>query len=238
MNLILFLNDDLSKDGSLAEISGLRAKHIIEVHKAEIGKELTAGLLNGNIGKCKVNKIGTNYVNFELGNFNTPPPPALPLTLIISLPRPKTLKKVVHIASCMGVKKIYFIESWKVDKSYWKSPVLNNNELTEQCILGLEQAKDTVLPEILFRRRFKPFAEDELNQIITGTTPLAAHPYKALPCPERINSPVTLAVGPEGGFTDYEVKTFKELGFSVITLGERILRVEYAVCSLLSKIFK
>ena len=237
MNLVLIKPEDISDSGLYAELKGTSAKHILEVHKAEIGKELTVGILNGHIGKAKVTEIDSNHVKLELGSLSTLMPEPIPLTLIVSLPRPKTLKKVVHIATCMGVKKLFFIESWKVDKSYWKSPVLYNGEIEEQCVLGLEQAKDTVMPEISFKRRFKPFAEDELPSIISGTIPLAAHPYDAATCPLKMNSPVSLAVGPEGGFTNYEIETFKKLGFSIISLGERILRVEFAVCSLLSKLF-
>ena len=48
----------------------------------------------------------------------------------------------------MGVKKFIVIESWKVDKSYWNSPALSDLETREQFILGLEQARDTVLPQV------------------------------------------------------------------------------------------
>lgn len=237
MNLILLSKEEISPDGYFAELGGIKAKHILEIHRAEINKELTVGILNGNIGKGRVLEICNGHVKLELDSFPDNPPPPIPITLLISLPRPKTLKKVIHIATAMGVKKIIFMESWKVDKSYWKSPLLNNGEIEEQCHLALEQSKDTIMPKISFKRRFKPFVEDELPTLINGTLPLVAHPYKAEPCPVGLEQKVTLAVGPEGGFTDYEIDSFKKLGFQAITLGERILRVEFAVCSLLSKIF-
>lgn len=237
MNLILLRKEEINESDKTAGLSGIRAKHISEVHKAGIGRELTAGIINGNIGTVRVTELKTDYVKLELGRFNIPPPIPLPLALIIALPRPKTLKKVIHVAVSMGVKKIIFIESWKVDKSYWKSPVLTNGEIQEQCHLALEQSKDTIMPEISFKRRFKPFVEDELPALINGTLPLVAHPYNAITCPTKLSERVTLAIGPEGGFTDYEIESFKKLNFQVITIGERILRVEFAVCSLLSKIF-
>lgn len=236
MNLILLTKEDLSPDGLTAEIRGAKVKHITQVHKALINQELTVGLLNGNIGKGKVLEVKDDLVRMSL-SLTVPPPLPLPLTLIVALPRPKTLKKVIHAAVAMGTKKLIFIESWKVDKSYWKSPVLTNEEIEEQCHLALEQSKDTVMPEISFKKRFKPFVEDELPELIRGTLPFVAHPYNAMPCPVGLNEKVTLAIGPEGGFTDYEIESFKKLNFQVITLGERILRVEFAACSLLSKIF-
>jgi 16S rRNA (uracil1498-N3)-methyltransferase len=48
-------------------------------------------------------------------------------------------------------------------------------------------------------------------------------------CP---NQDLTLAVGPEGGFTDTEVKAAQEHQWRLITLGPRILRIETAALAL------
>jgi len=235
MNLILLTNNDfIGKD--IVEIKDSRVKHIIEIHKPVLSKELTVGLLNGNTGKGKVIGLENNSVRLELNLADNPPPP-IPLVLIVALPRPKTLKKVLQVSTSMGVKKIIFIESWKVDKGYWKSPALNQNQIESNCILGLEQAKDTVMPDVSFRRRFKPFIEDELPELIKNTISFVAHPYNASPCPIGLKEHVTLAIGPEGGFTDYEINSFKSLGFKSITLGERILRIEFTIPALIGKIF-
>src|SRR5439155_24423444 len=84
----------------------------------------------------------------------------LPLTLVLALPRPKVLNRVIAGAVSLGVKRIFLINAWRVEKSYWKSPRLDH--LHDQAILGLEQAKDTILPQIDTRRLFRPFVEDEL----------------------------------------------------------------------------
>ncbi len=235
MNLILLTKNDFI-GGNIAEIKGSRLKHIIEIHKPALSKELTVGLLDGSIGKGKIIGFENNSVRMEVYLIDDPPPP-IPLVMVVALPRPKTLKKVLQVSTSMGVKKIIFIESWKVDKSYWNSPVLNPEEIKSDCILGLEQAKDTVMPDVSFRKRFKPFVEDELPELTKNRIPLIAHPYNALPCPAGFKEHVILAIGPEGGFTDYEISSFKKLGFKAITLGERILRVEFAIPALIGKIF-
>jgi RsmE family RNA methyltransferase len=165
------------------------------------------------------------------------PPEPLPLTLIFALPRPKTLKKVIHAAVSMGVKKIFIIECWKVDKSYWSSPLLEPGGLDEHIILGLEQGRDTVWPEIQLRRRFKPFVEDELENLIGDSMALAAHPGDSKPCPALVNKAVTLCIGPEGGFTDYEVDMLQKHGFMTVMLGERIMRTEVAIPALIGRLF-
>jgi 16S rRNA (uracil1498-N3)-methyltransferase len=235
MNLILLTKNDFIQE-NIVEIKDSRLKHVLEIHKPALNKELTVGLVNGKTGKGKVIGLEPHSVKLEVTLTGNPSPP-IPLVLIAALPRPKTLKKVLQVSTSMGVKKIIFIESWRVDKSYWNSPVLNQKEIEANCILGLEQAKDTVMPEVSFRKRFKPFVEDELPELIKNRTPLVAHPYNASPCPAGLKENVTLAIGPEGGFTDYEINSFQNLGFKAITLGERILRVEFAIPALIGKIF-
>jgi len=50
-----------------------------------------------------------------------------------------------------------------------------------------------------------------------------------LSLPERkAGDPVAIFVGPEGGWTDQEIKTVREGGWEIVTLGGRILRAETA----------
>ena len=135
----------------------------------------------------------------------------------------------------LGVKQVYLINSYRVEKSFWGSPLLQPEKLQEQLLLGLEQACDTILPQVHLRQRFKPFVEDELPQIADGTSAFVAHPVALNACPIRSNGPSTLAIGPEGGFIPYEIEKLQECGFTPISLGRRILRVETAVPVLLSR---
>jgi RsmE family RNA methyltransferase len=165
-----------------------------------------------------------------------PPPSALPLTLILALPRPKSLKKSIEAAASLGVKNIFIIESWRVEKSYWSSPVLAPEALRERMLLGLEQARDTVLPRIEIRRRFKPFVEDELPELAAESLRLVAHPRDAHPCPVNVQQPVVLMIGPEGGFIPYEIELLQNTGFTPVTIGERILRVETAIAAFIGRL--
>ena len=45
---------------------------------------------------------------------------------------------------------------------------------------------------------------------------------------------VVLAIGAEGGWTPYELARFKEHGFSVFCMGDRILRTDTACVGLIS----
>lgn len=235
MNLILLFQDDF-KDGAKVSLQGRRLEHILNIHRAVIGDRLCVGVVNGKIGRGTVTRIDDEALEMDVVLEKDPPTP-LDANLILALPRPIVLKRVLLTASSMGVKRIFLIHSKRVEKSYWNSPALAEDAIREQLILGLEQAKDTVLPEVQLRKRFKPFVEDELPEIIKGTIPIVGHPEATGPCPRAVEKPVTLAIGPEGGFIDYEVEMLKGCGFKAVNLGERILRVETAVPVLLSRLF-
>lgn len=236
MNLILLFQDDFVKDRQRVSLRSRRHEHVLKVHRASVGDRLSVGLLNGKIGTGSVTRLDNDTLEMDIVLDRDPPPP-LDVTVILALPRPIVLKRILLSASSMGVKRIFLIHSRRVEKSYWNSPVLDEKKIKEQLILGLEQARDTVMPEVWLRQKFKPFVEDDLPGMIKGTLPLVAHPGTSEPCPSQVNRPVTLAIGPEGGFMPYEVEMLEAAGFRSVNIGERILRVETAVPVLLSKLF-
>ncbi|MCV6611951.1 MAG: 16S rRNA (uracil(1498)-N(3))-methyltransferase [Amphritea sp.] len=235
MNLILLFETDLIATDT-AVIRDRRFQHISTVHKAETGQSLKVGMLNGKIGTGIVTELTEQAVTLQIDLTSEPPSP-LPLTMLLALPRPKMLKRTLQTVTSMGVKELYLINAYRVDKSYWSSPVLHQDSIHEQLLLGLEQAGDTRLPRVHLRKRFKPFIEDELPAIAKHTRALVAHPYNAATCPGPDNTPTTLAIGPEGGFIPYEVEKLQQAGLQSIHIGQRILRVENAVPVLLSRLF-
>jgi RsmE family RNA methyltransferase len=235
MNLLLLTPEDLVAPDR-ARLSGRRLLHVREIHGATQGDELRVGLLGGPMGHGHIARMDAECLDLEL-RLEQPPPPKLPLTLVLALPRPKVLNRVIASATSLGVARIYLVNAWKVEKSYWKSPRLSPENLLEQQILGLEQARDTVLPELHLRRLFRPFAEEELPSLARNARALVGHPGVATPCPRDLQGPVVLAVGPEGGWIDSELASLEAAGFQAVNLGARILRTETAVASLVGRLF-
>lgn len=234
MNLILLLESDFT-DSETVVLKDRRFVHISSIQKPVKGDQLKVGLLDGNTGLGEVLKISEQEITLRV-NLNSQPPSALPATLILALPRPKMLKRILQTVSSMGVKELYLINSYRVDKSYWSSPVLEK-QINDHLLLGLEQAGDTVMPTVHLRKRFKPFVEDELPELSHKGQSFVAHPYQAHPCPPASAEAKTIAIGPEGGFIPYEVEKLNQCGFESIHIGERILRVEAAVPAILSRLF-
>ncbi len=234
MNLILLNQDDFVAENRV-RLQGRRFTHISTIHRAEPDTKLRVGLINNKMGHGIVTQINTEFVELSIA-LDQSPPKELPVTLLLALPRPKMLKRVLQSATSLGVKQIFLINSFRVEKSFWSSPALEPENLREQLLFGLEQARDTILPEVHLRQRFKPFVQDELPEIIKDTKALVAHPSTEKNVLLIPNQPITLAIGPEGGFIPFEVELLIECGFAQFSLGERILRVETAVPVLLSQL--
>jgi RsmE family RNA methyltransferase len=235
MNLLLLNPEDCPEPG-LARLSGRRLQHVQEVHRAAVGESLRVGLLGGGMGSGLITTLSPDLLELQF-TLAEAPPAKLPLTLVLALPRPKMLKRILQTVAAMGVARLVLLHSYRVEKSFWSTPWLEPAALHEQLLLGLEQARDTVLPEVLIERRFKPFVEDRLPGLSAGSLRLLAHPVAVSACPVALQEPATLVIGPEGGFIPYEVELLAAQGFAAVHLGPRILRVENAVPALLARLY-
>ena len=234
MNIILFQNKDFNPDGTIS-IKDSRIDHILKVLKLSRGDLIKSGLKNGLIGKSKIIEISEKEIRL-LPNFTEEPPKPLEVTLIIALPRPKAARRIIYTAAAMGIKKIYLINSSRVEKSYWQSPYLKENEIKRQIIKGLEQGFDTIFPQIIKHERFKPFAEDILPRILKKEKGYLLSPYSKQNFPKNPEKkPSALIIGPEGGFIPYENEKLEQAGADSFKLGERIMRVETSVTASVSR---
>lgn len=234
MNTLL-LESSTIVDGE-AVISGRQHQHLTEVQKVVVGDRLRVGEINGQLGSALITATDEHRTSLSLSLTEAPPLP-IPLTLVLALPRPKMLRRILQTVAAMGVKKIHLINASRVEKSYWQSPMLEPDAIRQQLILGLEQARDSQLPEFQLHPLFKPFVEDQLPALAEGQLALVAHPYTEDRCPVEIAQPAMLAVGPEGGFIPYEITKLHSCGFQSVHIGSRILRVETAIPALLSRLF-
>ncbi|MEZ1320344.1 16S rRNA (uracil(1498)-N(3))-methyltransferase [Pseudomonas fluorescens] len=235
MNLLLLEEADFIAADRVV-LRDRRLTHMQEVHRSEVGDSLRVGRIDGLMGSAELLRLEAGEAELSV-SFDQPPPAKLPLTLVLALPRPKMLRRVFQTVATMGVPKVILVNSYRVEKSFWQTPFLEPEAIRENLILGLEQARDTVLPEIIIEKRFKPFVEDRLPAITVGTLGLVGHPGNYPPCPRALNEPVTLAIGPEGGWIPYEIDLLAKSGLQPVQLGERILRVETAVTALLARLF-
>ncbi|WMJ00387.1 16S rRNA (uracil(1498)-N(3))-methyltransferase [Pseudomonas chlororaphis subsp. aurantiaca] len=235
MNLLLLEEADFIAADRVI-LRDRRLTHMQEVHRAAVGDSLRVGRIGGLMGSAELLRLEPGEAELQV-SLDQPPPTKLPLTLVLALPRPKMLRRVLQTVAAMGVPRLVLVNSYRVEKSFWQTPFLEPEAIREQLILGLEQARDSVLPEVVIEKRFKPFVEDRLPALVEGTLGLVGHPGRYPACPRGLDEPVTLAIGPEGGWIPYEIDLLGKSGLQPVQLGERILRVETAVTALLARLF-
>jgi len=235
MNLLLLQPQDFIDDQRV-RLQGRRLQHLRCVHQAQTGDRLRVGLLDGLMGEGLITRLDSELAELEV-QLCEPPPAKLPLSLLLALPRPKMLRRILQHCASLGVAKLILLNSYRVEKSYWQTPFLQPEVIRENLILGLEQARDTRLPQVQIEKRFKPFVEDRLPSLLDGRLGLLAHPGEHPECPRGIQQSALLAIGPEGGWIPYEVDKLIEAGLQPVQIGPRILRVETAVSSLIGRLF-
>ena len=233
MNLLLLLDEDFLAPGR-ARLAGRRLAHAREVLGAKPGDALKVGRLGGRVGAGRVLRLDPEALDLEV-DLDQEPPPKLPITLLLALPRPKVLDRCLQSAAALGVARIVLLNAWRVEKAYWSSPKLEEAHLRDQLILGLEQARDTALPELHLARLFVPFLEEALPKLGAARR-LLAHPHAETACPRGLDEPAMLALGPEGGWVVSELESFARAGFEAVSMGPRVLRTETALAALIGRL--
>jgi len=212
-----------------------RQTHLFKVLKPNVGDSLRVGEINGLTGTGQVLDHHQGATLIQINLHQSSPEP-LVLKLLLAVPRPKMMRRILQTCATLGVAEITLLNSAKVEKSYWQTPHLSPQSIYDNLLLGLEQAGTTQLPLVRKEPLFKPFVEDRLDAWASDSLRLVAHPRNAQPCPAASHQPITLAIGPEGGFSDYEVDKLQQQGFCAFSLGPRIMRVETAVPVAISRL--
>lgn len=237
MNLILLQPNEVDGQGRCV-LSGQRAKHVRSVLKSKEGQSLRIGLMNGPLGSGLVEQVGSDGIILKCAFDDVPPPPPR-IDLLLAMPRPKVMKRLWAQLAALGVGRIVLLRADKVERYYFDSHVLEPDFYNELLVEGLQQARCTHLPEVLIRPLFKPFVEDELDHLFGGHLKLLADPSGAQGMADLMASAsdtdrVVLAIGPEGGWTPYELEHLVSHGFQLFGLGQRILRTDTATVALIS----
>ncbi len=242
MNIILASSEEITT--GRIRLSDYRAEHIVKVLRSGPGDIVRFGIINGGRGKAKILELKRKFpfsVDLQVEILEDGDRVS-PIDLVLALPRPIMLKRVLSQVTAMGVGTIHLIQANRVEKSFWGSSVVSGEEFLPYLLQGLEQAVATRVPKVAVHRHFRPFIEDFFPNVRAqyGSL-LLAHPDGKSSLPEELSGRifperVLLAIGPEGGWVDFEVKKFLEQGFAPCSIGERILKVDTAVIALHSRV--
>ncbi len=218
-------------------LSGRHAAHVREVLHAGPGDSVRIGVVNG--------PAGTGVVTCDNGaagillqcSLDEPALPPSGVSLLLAMPRPKILNRLWPVLGAIGLKHVIIVNAAKVERCYFDTHFLDQAVYRRLLSEGLEQSGDTVLPRVHICRRLKPFIEDDLNNLFPEGTRVVAHPGPGPRMREVVpagQDALLAAVGPEGGWTGYELEMLAGHGFARISLGPRILRTDTAVTAVVS----
>jgi RsmE family RNA methyltransferase len=236
MNLILIEPGELRDDGTV-RLSGPRARHLRRVLAVAPGDEVRVGVLDGAIGLGTVVALDEDAVRLRC-TLASEPPPRPAVDLLLALPRPKVLQRLWAQLAALGVGRVILSNAARVERDYFDTHVLTPACYRPLLIEGLQQARDTRLPEVSVHRRFRVLVEDELDALSPGAVRVVAHPGtdRTIGCVVRGHGErrVLLGIGPEGGWNDFELGLLQAHGFELAGAGPRTLRSDTAVIAALS----
>jgi 16S rRNA (uracil1498-N3)-methyltransferase len=207
------------------------------VLKVVPGNSVRLGVLDGSAGAGRVTAVTDGRVELHCDLEATiPPPPAV--DLLIAVPRPKVMRRLWAQIAALGVGQIILTNASRVERNYFDTHVLSEACYRPLLIEGLQQARDTRVPRVSIRRQLKVLVEDELDALVTTGLRVTAHPGVGKPLidtiRERSSQRVLVAIGPEGGWTPFELDLLAAHGFQTADAGPRALRSDTACVAILA----
>ncbi|ULQ58837.1 16S rRNA (uracil(1498)-N(3))-methyltransferase [Brucepastera parasyntrophica] len=227
MNIILF------EDIPFFPRNDERYQHIKKILKKNAGDSFFAGKVNGDSGTARITEFDEKGLTFEFIS-EQPCRPLYPVILVIGIPRPIQLKRLLRDVSSLGVSAVYLTGTELGEKSYRESHLFNTDAVRTTLIEGAMQSGFTALPECevfpsvagVTGGIAERFAEAVPVLLDTVSPVCTLNDFKLPSLSEA--KPLILAVGSERGWTGAERNLFYSAGYTVCSMGPRILRTETA----------
>jgi len=208
-------------------IEGREARHLVRVLRARPGDRLTLFDGRGEEARARVVAVEGERVRVRVEERRpVRREPDAEVTLYLGLLKGEKLAEVVRMGTELGVSRfVLLVTRHAVAKTIRPAKI---ERLRRIAVEAAKQSGRTALPEVA-----GPIALAEVPRVEQG---LVADPRAGARVAEVLNPerPVALAVGPEGGFAEEELRFLTERGFTPVTLGRRILRAETAACTLVA----
>jgi RsmE family RNA methyltransferase len=250
VNLIILEPHEVDASGCVA-LSDARARHVRQVLAVHVGDRVRVGLLNGPAGLATVTSVDPAVA---LECEWQAPPPRPRVDLLLALPRPKVMRRLWAQLAALGIGRIILTNAERVERDYFDAHTLDASVYRPLLIEGLQQARDTWLPDVSIHRRFRPLVEDDLDGLTGDALRLVADPSAvssvaaaiarsgasstpasgAVPAFAGLSTRVLVAIGPEGGWNPFELALLEAHRFVAVTMGARTLRTDTACVALLA----
>jgi 16S rRNA (uracil1498-N3)-methyltransferase len=225
-----WIADEVS--GNRAALVGEHAAHLARVLRARVGQEFDIAAAE-RVRRGRVTAVSDQRVEFELAE-DVAAALDLPLTLLLSIFKFDRMEWAIEKLTELGASRVVPVIARRTDARLAQAAAKRAERWRKIARQAAEQSRRALPPEIaapLPLREAVRAAEgvrvflDESEEKVTLKQALRGH------APAQ---PVALAFGPEGGWTEDEVKLLREAGWVAASLGSRILRAETAAIAAVS----
>ena len=217
-----WIADEVS--GDRAALTGDHGAHLIRVLRARVGQEFDIATPTA-LRRGRISSIDEHRVEFELGE-EFPAPAGARITLLLAIFKFDRMEWAIEKCTELGAARIIPVVAQRTE-SHLASAAIKRRERWQRLALeAAEQSRRAAPPEISEPVKLK----DAVGLTATTRIVLAESETQAL-LRDAIPSDATdleLASGPEGGWTDSELKLFQVSGWISASLGPTILRAETA----------
>jgi len=213
--------------GSKFVLSGPDAKHAVSVRRMAIGEAIAVGDGAGQKLRGKVVKIGKDTLEIQVESLEQLSKPAVQLHLVQALAKGDRDELAIQACTELGISGV---TPWQAERSIsiWKDEKKIKGQLRWQSIVT-EAAKQSL-------RAFVPVinsvqSTQELIQSLESFDRVIVLDHEAkesITALDIAGGSVAIVVGPEGGISDQELKAFADAGFSLVHMGNGVLRTSTA----------
>ena len=208
-----------------AALTGAHAEHLIRVLRARPGQQFD--IATGPIvRRGRIVTITDNRVDFELAD-EISASPALALTLLLAVFKFDRLEWAIEKCTELGVSQIIPVIARRTDAHLAAASVKRSDRWRRIALQAAEQSRRGTPPEIA-----SPMKLPEAVTQSAGLRIVLAESERQTFLADLLTSheqgEITLAIGPEGGWTNEELNLFQKSGWSSASLGSTVLRAETA----------
>ena len=214
--------------GDKAALTGKHAEHLSRVLRARVGQEFDVSA-GGRLRRGRVVAVGEDRVEFALGEELPAPAEAnINVTLLLAIYKFDRMEWALEKLTELGVARVVPVIARRTDPRLAKAAGKRVERWRRIAQEAAEQSRRLEPPEIQAPTRLKDaVATAALTRVVLAESEQSV----SLADVVRVHPPgesLVLAVGPEGGWTEDELRLFAESGWTAASLGRRILRAETA----------
>lgn len=240
MNIVLFHPHEIDSPLPLADP---RVQHLQKVLRKGPGDSFVAGMVNGPAGEARILSLSAEEGLRLQFTATSDGMPLHPVGLVIGFPRPIQLKRLLRDVASLGVQAVHLCGTELGEKSYLKSTLSQESELAAMLQDGSIQARSTHVPAVFVHRDvaacLDALGEDgtmraaatNIRVALDNVAPTCSLNSFLSGCGgglELRGRGVVAAIGSERGWTAAERDLFRGAGFTLCSMGQRVLRTETA----------